>query len=127
MAIEFNCIVILTTQLNKEAIKRPDHRPTPVDSKNSSGQSEAASYWFGIKRISQWDNGTRYPDSNLVELIVGKNRNDELEGIVYFETENSLYLDIDQNRALQLVLQSDLNRKAEIKRFDNLFNKGKKQ
>jgi replicative DNA helicase len=113
MAVSLNCIVILTTQLNKEAIKRSNRRPEPVDSKNSSGQAEAASYWFGIKRISQWDEGVKYPDSNLVELIVGKNRNDSLEGIVYFEGKNGLYNEIDQNYARELVIQSDEMRKSK--------------
>lgn len=125
LAIELNCIVILTTQLNKEAIKKENHRPSPVDSKNSSGQAEAASYWFGIKRIAQWDEGVRYSDSNLVELIVGKNRNDEIEGVVYFETRDSLYFDINQEVARQKVENGDMERKSSKKRFDTLFTREK--
>ena len=126
IAIEMNCIVILTTQLNKEAIKRPDHRPSPVDSKNSSGQAEAASYWLGVKRISQWDEGIRYADSHLVELIIGKNRNDELEGIVYFQTQDGLYFDVDQDLARNLVKEGNQSRNSEKKPFKDLFNRGEK-
>ena len=120
IATTFNCIVILTTQLNKEAIKRDDKRPKAYDSKNSNGAAEAAWYWFGVKRIAQWDEGRIYSDSSLVELILDKAREGE-QGIVWFDTKNSLYFDIDQQRAKQLVDIGNADRKMkfENKKTDN--------
>lgn len=114
IATTYNCIVILTTQLSKEAIKRDDKRPKAYDSKNSNGAAEAAWYWFGIKRIAQWDDpGNRYSDSSLVELILDKAREGD-QGIVWFDTCDSLYSDIDQEYAKRLVLNSNNDRTSKI-------------
>jgi replicative DNA helicase len=110
LAKDFNCFVILTTQLSKEAIRRPNRRPEMSDSKNSNGTAEAPAYWFGIKRINQWDNGAVYPDSDLVELIVDKNRYGD-QGIVYFRSYANAYHEINQEQARQLVKESDEQRK----------------
>lgn len=110
LAKDFNCIVILTTQLSKEAIRRPNRRPEMSDSKNTNATAEASAYWFGIKRINQWDNGVVYPDSDLVELIIDKNRYGD-QGIVYFRTFANAYHEIDQEQARQLVSDSDVVRK----------------
>jgi len=113
IATTYNCIVILTTQLSKEAIKRDDKRPKAYDSKNSNGAAEAAWYWFGIKRIAQWDEpGKRFADSNLVELILDKAREGE-QGIVWFNTRDSLYFDIDQKQAEILVSNGNHDRKLQ--------------
>ena len=90
IAKDFNCIVILLTQLNKAAINKSDKRPTMNDSKNTNGTAETADYWFGIKRIGQWDIDEKFSDSNLFELILDKNRYGK-QGIIYFLLNNHLH------------------------------------
>lgn len=113
LAKDFGCIVILLTQLNKAAINKANKRPSMNDSKNTNGTAESADYWFGIKRIGQWHIDKNYADSNLVEFILDKNRYGK-QGIVYFKLKHGyIYEDIDQELALALVRDGDLERKKE--------------
>jgi len=112
IAKEFNCIVILLTQLNKAAINRGDKRPNMNDSKNSNGAAENADYWLGIKRIGQWDLNKKYPDSNLVEVIIDKNRFGT-NGIFYLDLRYHMYQEINQDFARQLVEQGNRLRKED--------------
>lgn len=114
LAKDFNCLIILTTQLSKEAIRRSSHRPEMSDSKNTNGTAEAASYWIGMKRINQWDNGEKYPDSDLVEIILDKNRYGQ-QGIVWLRSFGNVYFDINQELAKQYVEQGNLLRKEKNK------------
>lgn len=118
IAKDFNCIVILLTQLNKAAINKTDKRPTMNDSKNTNGTAETADYWFGIKRIGQWDIDTKYSDSNLFELILDKNRYGR-QGIIYFLLNNHLHQEINQHEARKIVLQAEAERsKKQINSFN---------
>lgn len=114
IAKEYNCVVILLTQLNKAAINRPDKRPNMNDSKNSNGAAENSDYWLGIKRIGQWDLHKKYPDSNLVEIIIDKNRFGS-NGICYLNLNYHMYQEINQDFARQLVYQSNSQRKEDDK------------
>lgn len=106
LAKDFNCLVILTTQLSKEAIRRSNHRPNMSDSKNTNVTAEACAYWLGIKRINQWDEGRVYPDSDLVELIVDKARYGN-QGIVYLRHHDNAYFEENQELARRRVIESD--------------------
>ena len=111
MAKDFNCLVILATQLSKEAIRRANRRPEMSDSKNSNGAAEAASYWIGLKRINRWDQGKIYPDSELVELVIDKVRGIGETGVVWLRQFNEAYFEIDQKHAENLIERSNEERK----------------
>ncbi len=113
IAKEFNCVVILLTQLNKAAINRADKRPNMNDSKNSNGAAENSDYWIGIKRIGQWDLGKKYDDSHLIEIIIDKNRFGS-NGIFYLALNHHLYQEISQDFARQLVKSGNEQRKEEM-------------
>lgn len=110
IAKDFNCLVILLTQLNKAAINKADKRPTMNDSKNTNGTAESADYWFGLKRIGQWDIGEKFADSNLFELIIDKVRIGQ-DGIIYFNLNHGyLHQEINQDFARQLVQEGNIAR-----------------
>jgi replicative DNA helicase len=113
IAKDFNCVVILTTQLSKEAIRRSSRRPEMSDSKNSNGAAEASSYWIGLKRICRWDKVKKYPDSELVELVIDKVRGIGETGVVWVRQHLEAYHEIDQGLAEQLVDQSNLQRQED--------------
>lgn len=109
LAKELNCVVIVLTQLNKEAIKKPSKRPSMNDAKNSNATAEASDYWVGLKRIGQWDLDRRYADSHLFEIIIDKNRHGDA-GIVYVDCSTPFYAEVDQRAARDLVAASDKER-----------------
>jgi len=113
LAKEFNCIVIILTQLNKAAISKDSKRPVMNDSKNSNATAEVSDYWIGLKRIGQWDDGETYEDSNLLEIIVDKNRH-RGQGIVYVTCDKPRYGEIDQQTARNMVSHSNVDRKKSM-------------
>lgn len=117
LAKEFNCVVLLLTQLNKEALKKESHRPSMNDAKNSNATAEVSDYWIGLKRIAQWDEGKRYDDSHLFEVIIDKNRHGN-QGIIYLTCDNPAYGEINQELARELVSRASQERKPK---FTNTF------
>lgn len=110
---EFNCVVIIMTQLNKQAINKASHRPTMNDSKNSNATAEVSDYWIGLKRISQWDEGKVYADSSLFEVILDKNRHGN-QGIVYLTCDTPRYGNINQAKARMMVERGDKDRRPKV-------------
>lgn len=110
MAKEFNCLVILLTQLNKEASKREDKRPRASDSKNTSSTEQVATYWFGLNQIGRWYPGEVHADSDIFEVILDKGRYDK-PFIAFYRKDGRLFHEIHQELAQELVAQGNEGRK----------------
>ena len=77
LAIELNCVVIATTQINRNASHRADKRPLISDGADSMGGQRSSSYWFGLYRPEVGDPDTSM--KNIFNVRCLKNR----EGLLF--------------------------------------------
>lgn len=78
LAKELDIPVIALAQLNRGNTSRTDKRPTLSDIRDSGAVEENADYVFLIHREGYYDKSA---DQDLVQVIVGKGRNIEIEDI----------------------------------------------
>ena len=84
MAKEFNCVIVLLSQLNRELEKRPNKRPMMSDLRESGAIEQDADQIIFLYRDEVYNKETRY--RGIAEAIVGKNRHGEA-GTAYMHAQ----------------------------------------
>jgi replicative DNA helicase len=75
MAKEFNCVIVLLSQLNRELEKRPNKRPIMSDLRESGAIEQDADQIVFLYRDEVYNKESQY--RGIAEAIVGKNRHGE--------------------------------------------------
>ncbi len=75
MAKEFNCVIVLLSQLNRELEKRPNKRPVLSDLRESGAIEQDADQIVFLYRDEVYNKESQY--RGIAEAIVGKNRHGE--------------------------------------------------
>ena len=75
MAKEFNCVIVLLSQLNRELEKRPNKRPVLSDLRESGAIEQDADQIVFLYRDEIYNKESQY--RGIAEAIVGKNRHGE--------------------------------------------------
>lgn len=75
MAKEFNCVIVLLSQLNRELEKRPNKRPVLSDLRESGAIEQDADQIVFLYRDEVYNKESKY--RGIAEAIVGKNRHGE--------------------------------------------------
>lgn len=76
IAQQYNCLMILLSQVNRQCESRPDKRPHMGDLKESSAIEQDADIITMVYRQDKYENDIS-KHTNVVEVIVAKNRNGE--------------------------------------------------
>ena len=84
MAKEFDCVIVLLSQLNRELEKRPNKRPMMSDLRESGAIEQDADQIIFLYRDEVYNKETRY--RGIAEAIVGKNRHGET-GTAYMHAQ----------------------------------------
>ncbi|RFC81460.1 replicative DNA helicase [Acinetobacter sichuanensis] len=84
MAKEFDCVVVLLSQLNRELEKRPNKRPVMSDLRESGAIEQDADQIVFLYRDEVYNKDSKY--KGIAEAIVGKNRHGEL-GTAYMHAQ----------------------------------------
>lgn len=84
MAKEFNCVIVLLSQLNRELEKRPNKRPMMSDLRESGAIEQDADQIVFLYRDEIYNKETQY--RGIAEAIVGKNRHGEA-GTAYMHSQ----------------------------------------
>ena len=84
MAKEFNCVIVLLSQLNRELEKRPNKRPVLSDLRESGAIEQDADQIVFLYRDEIYNKESRY--IGIAEAIVGKNRHGEA-GTAYMHSQ----------------------------------------
>ena len=84
MAKEFECVIVLLSQLNRELEKRPNKRPMMSDLRESGAIEQDADQIIFLYRDEVYNKETRY--RGIAEAIVGKNRHGEA-GTAYMHAQ----------------------------------------
>jgi replicative DNA helicase len=72
MAKEFNCVIVLLSQLNRELEKRPNKRPMLSDLRESGAIEQDADQIIFLYRDEVYNKESQH--IGIAEAIVGKNR-----------------------------------------------------
>ena len=101
MAKEFNCVVVLLSQLNRELEKRPNKRPIMSDLRESGAIEQDADQIIFLYRDEVYNKESKY--RGIAEAIVGKNRHGEI-GTAYMHAQLKYcqFTNLDQNAIEQL-------------------------
>jgi len=84
MAKEFDCVIVLLSQLNRELEKRPNKRPMLSDLRESGAIEQDADQIIFLYRDEVYNKETRH--RGIAEAIVGKNRHGEA-GTAYMHAQ----------------------------------------
>lgn len=84
MAKEFNCVIVLLSQLNRELEKRPNKRPVLSDLRESGAIEQDADQIVFLYRDEIYNKESRY--IGIAEAIVGKNRHGE-DGTAFMHSQ----------------------------------------
>lgn len=95
LAKELGTVVVLLTQLNRKLEDRPNKRPLPSDSRDTSQIEQDCDYWLGIYRDSVYNEDA---DNTLTELILRLNRHGKT-GTTYIDQKGLCLFDTDQASA----------------------------
>lgn len=94
IAQQYNCLMILLSQVNRQCESRPDKRPHMGDLKDSSAVEQDADIITMVYRQDKYENDTA-KHTNVVEVIVAKNRNGEDKTIrLNFEGQYSRFTNL---------------------------------
>lgn len=94
IAQQYNCLMILLSQVNRQCESRPDKRPHMGDLKESSAIEQDADIITMVYRQDKYEtDSTKH--TNVVEVIVAKNRNGEDKTIrLNFEGQYSRFTNL---------------------------------
>lgn len=84
MAKEFNCVIVLLSQLNRELEKRPNKRPMMSDLRESGAIEQDADQIIFLYRDEVYNKDTQF--RGIAEAIIGKNRHGEA-GTAYMHSQ----------------------------------------
>ncbi|MHC6185219.1 replicative DNA helicase [Acinetobacter sp. X9] len=84
MAKEFNCVIVLLSQLNRELEKRPNKRPMMSDLRESGAIEQDADQIVFLYRDEVYNKESQF--RGIAEAIVGKNRHGEV-GTAYMHSQ----------------------------------------
>lgn len=84
MAKEFDCVVVLLSQLNRELEKRPNKRPVLSDLRESGAIEQDADQIVFLYRDEIYNKDSKY--QGIAEAILGKNRHGE-SGTAYMHSQ----------------------------------------
>ncbi|MFW1970865.1 replicative DNA helicase [Acinetobacter bereziniae] len=84
MAKEFNCVIVLLSQLNRELEKRPNKRPMMSDLRESGAIEQDADQIIFLYRDEVYNKDTQF--QGIAEAIIGKNRHGEA-GTAYMHSQ----------------------------------------
>lgn len=84
MAKEFDCVVVLLSQLNRELEKRPNKRPVLSDLRESGAIEQDADQILFLYRDEVYNKESKY--QGIAEAILGKNRHGE-SGTSYMHSQ----------------------------------------
>ena len=84
MAKEFNCVIVLLSQLNRELEKRPNKRPVLSDLRESGAIEQDADQIIFLYRDEIYNKESQF--RGIAEAIVGKNRHGEA-GTAYMHAQ----------------------------------------
>lgn len=84
MAKEFDCVVVLLSQLNRELEKRPNKRPVMSDLRESGAIEQDADQILFLYRDEIYNKESK--DQGIAEAILGKNRHGEI-GTSYMHSQ----------------------------------------
>ena len=84
LAKEFNCVVVLLSQLNRDLEKRPNKRPLLSDLRESGAIEQDADQIVFLYRDEVYHKES--PQQGIAEAIVGKNRHGE-QGTAYMHAQ----------------------------------------
>ena len=84
MAKEFDCVIVLLSQLNRELEKRPNKRPMMSDLRESGAIEQDADQIVFLYRDEVYNKESQY--QGIAEAIVGKNRHGEA-GTAYMHAQ----------------------------------------
>ncbi|WP_445345062.1 replicative DNA helicase [Acinetobacter bohemicus] len=84
MAKEFDCVIVLLSQLNRELEKRPNKRPVLSDLRESGAIEQDADQIVFLYRDEVYNKESQY--RGIAEAIVGKNRHGEA-GTAYMHSQ----------------------------------------
>lgn len=84
MAKEFDCVIVLLSQLNRELEKRPNKRPILSDLRESGAIEQDADQIVFLYRDEVYNKESQY--QGIAEAIVGKNRHGE-SGTTYMYSQ----------------------------------------
>ncbi|QCJ70891.1 helicase [Providencia heimbachae] len=96
LAKELDTVVVLLTQLNRKLEDRPNKRPLPSDSRDTSQIEQDCDYWMGIHKESVYTEGA---DKTLTELLVRLNRHGKT-GTAFVDQKGLCLFDTDQIQAM---------------------------
>lgn len=84
MAKEFNCVIVLLSQLNRELERRPNKRPITSDLRESGTIEQDADQIVFLYRDEIYNKNSQY--RGIAEAIIGKNRHGET-GTVFMHSQ----------------------------------------
>ncbi|MNV24686.1 Replicative DNA helicase [compost metagenome] len=84
MAKEFNCVIVLLSQLNRELEKRPNKRPMMSDLRESGAIEQDADQIVFLYRDEVYNKESQF--RGIAEAIVSKNRHGEV-GTAYMHSQ----------------------------------------
>ena len=97
IAKEFDCTVIVLSQLSRENEKRQDKRPMNSDLRDSGGIEAAADIIILLHRDDYYDSEAE--TKGMIEWIIGKNRDGAIGSVMLgFKKEFSKFINIDWSR-----------------------------
>lgn len=120
LAKEFNCVVVLLTQLNRGLEQRADKRPLPSDSRDTGQIEQDCDVWIGMYREGAYDDSIYRPE--LTELIVRLNRHGAT-GTTFCELTKGTVVDIAADEVPKIMQQREPVKTSKRRPFKGYAHK----